>query len=113
MQNNIFLFLAVLSVCVASFSQVLLKMGANRTYENKLREYLNVYVVTGYGMLFASMVLTIVAYSRLNFLSVPVVEALGYVLVPVLSYFFFRERMSLRKVLGILLILVGIGIYYL
>lgn len=113
MQNNIFIGLAVLSVCVASLSQVLLKMGANRTYKSKIREYLNAYVITGYGMLFGSMVLTILAYSRLSFLSVPIIEALGYVLVPLLSYFCFREKLSVRKLLGIALILTGIGIYYL
>lgn len=111
--NNLFLLIALLSVCIASFSQVMLKMGAGKKYNSKIREYLNVYVISGYGMLFVSMLLTIVAYSRLSYLSVPVVEAVGYVLVPVLSYFFFKEKLSKRKIVGILFILAGIFIYYL
>ena len=111
--NNGFLLLALLSVVIASFSQVMLKLGAGKTYSSKIREYLNVYVITGYGMLFVSMVITIVAYSHLSYLSVPVVEAVGYVLVPVLSYFIFREKLTKRKILGILFILAGIVIYYL
>lgn len=111
--NNLFLLIALLSVCIASFSQVMLKMGAGKKYNSKIREYLNVYVISGYGMLFVSMLLTIVAYSRLSYLSVPVVEAVGYVLVPVLSYFFFKEKLSKRKNVGILFILAGIFIYYL
>ena len=111
--NNLFLLIALLSVCIASFSQVMLKMGAGKKYNSKIREYLNIYVISGYGMLFVSMLLTIVAYSRLSYLSVPVVEAVGYVLVPVLSYFFFKEKLSRRKVVGILFILAGIFIYYL
>lgn len=111
--NNMFLLLALLSVVIASFSQVMLKLGAEKTYNSKIREYLNVYVITGYGMLFVSMILTIVAYSHLSYLSVPVVEAVGYVLVPVLSYFIFKEKLSKRKILGILFILAGIMIYYL
>lgn len=111
--NNLFLLIALLSVCIASFSQVMLKMGAGKKYNSKIREYLNVYVISGYGMLFVSMLLTIVAYSRLSYLSVPVVEAVGYVLVPVLSYFFFKEKLSRRKIVGILFILAGIFIYYL
>ena len=109
---NKFLLLALLSVTIASFSQVMLKLGAGKTYNSKIREYLNFYVITGYGMLFVSMVLTIVVYSRLSYLSVPVVEAVGYVLVPVLSYFIFKEKLSKRKVIGILCILLGIVIYY-
>ena len=110
--NNMFLWVALLSVVIASFSQVMLKMGAGKTYSSKIREYLNLYVISGYGMLFVSMVLTIVAYSHLSYLSVPVVEAVGYVLVPVLSYFIFKEKLSKRKLLGILFILCGIIIYY-
>ena len=110
--DNIYLLLAVCSVCIASFSQVMLKMGAGKTYSSKIREYLNVYVITGYGMLFVSMILTIVAYRHLSFLSVPVVEALGYILVPILSYLVFKEKLSKGKILGILCILAGIGVYY-
>ena len=111
--NKAFFLLGLLSVVIASFSQVMLKLGAGKTYSYKIREYLNVYVITGYGMLFVSMVLTIVAYSGLSYLSVPVIEAVGYVLVPVLSYFIFKEKLTKRKVLGILFILTGIFIYYL
>lgn len=110
--NKIYFIIAVVSVCVASFSQVLLKMGAGKTYASKIREYLNAYVIGGYGMLFVSMILTILAYSHLSYLSVPVVEAIGYVLVPVLSYFFFKEKISIRKMIGIGCILMGIVIYY-
>ena len=111
--NKGFLLLALLSVGIASFSQVMLKLVAGKTYNSKIKEYLNIYVITGYGMLFVSMVITIIAYSHLSYLSVPVVEAVGYVLVPVLSYFIFKEKLTKRKILGILFILTGIVIYYL
>ena len=110
--NNRFLWVALVSVVIASFSQVMLKLGAGKTYASKIREYLNLYVISGYGMLFVSMVLTIVAYSHLSYLSVPVVEAVGYVLVPVLSYFIFKEKLTKRKLCGIAFILCGIIIYY-
>ena len=111
--NSGFLLLAFFSVVIASFSQVILKLGAGKTYNSKIREYLNIYVITGYGMLFVSMVITVVVYSRLSYLSVPVIEAVGYVLVPILSYFVFKEQFTKRKLLGIVLILTGIVIYYL
>lgn len=111
--NSGFLLLAFFSVVIASFSQVILKLGAGKTYNSKIREYLNIYVITGYGMLFVSMVITVVVYSRLSYLSVPVIEAIGYVLVPILSYFIFKEKFTKRKLLGIVLILTGIVIYYL
>lgn len=110
--NQGYFTIAIVSVCIASCSQILLKKGAGRTYSSRIREYLNAYVITGYGMLFVSMLLTVVAYRHLSFLSVPVVEALGYILVPVLSFFVFKEKISIRKGIGILCILAGILVYY-
>ena len=52
-----------LSVAVASVSQVLLKKSALKVYDNVIREYLNPYVIGGYGLLFCSMLLTVYAYS--------------------------------------------------
>jgi len=110
--KQVYLVLAVCSVCIASFSQILLKKGAQKSYSSRIREYLNGYVIGGYGMLLVSMLLTIMAYRHLSFLSVPVVEALGYVLVPLLSSFFFQEKLSPRKLAGIGFILAGMLVYY-
>ncbi|MDE6918589.1 MAG: multidrug ABC transporter, partial [Lachnospiraceae bacterium] len=51
-----------LSVAIASVSQVLLKKSALNKYDTVVREYLNPYVVGGYGLLFLSMLLTVYAY---------------------------------------------------
>lgn len=110
MQLNPYFFLLLFSVTVASFSQILLKKGAQKQYSSFLREYLNPYVILGYLMLFGSMVMTMIAFQGVSFLTVPVMEALGYVLVPLLSVFIFRERISGRKMLGMALILAGVFI---
>ena len=110
--NNIYLIIAVFSVSIAACSQVLLKLGAEKKYQKGLREYLNPYVISGYGMLAVSMLLTILAYRGLDYLSVPVTEALGYVLVPVLGYVIFKEKLNRRMILGFLCILAGIFLYY-
>ena len=48
----------------------------------------------------------------MDFSNVPVVESLGYVVVMVLSYFFFKEKITKRKLLGMAVILLGIFVYY-
>ena len=53
-----------------------------------------------------------IVYRGMDFMNVPVLEAIGYVLVPVLSYFFFREALTKKKIIGIVCILIGIFIYY-
>jgi drug/metabolite transporter (DMT)-like permease len=100
-----------LSVVVASVSQVLLKKSALKKYDNVIKEYLNPYVIGGYGLLFGSMLLTVYAYSGMDYKNGPVIESLGNVFVLVLGYFVFRERISFRKILGIACIMAGIVIF--
>ena len=101
------------SVLIASFSQVLLKKGAQRTYTSILREYLNPYVISGYVLMVLSTVLTILAYTRVDYKNGPVIESLGIVFVMILSFFFFREKISSRKVVGVLMIFAGVMVFYL
>jgi len=109
---NIYLIILISSVVVASFAQILLKKSATKTYNSPIREYLNVYVICGYGMMFLSMFMTIMAYGGMEFTNVPVIESLGYVVVMLLGYFFFKEKITGRKLLGMLVIMAGIFVYY-
>lgn len=109
---NIYLIILVISVMIASFAQVLLKKSAEKTHASPLREYLNLYVICGYSLMFLSMFLTITSYSGLDFTNVPVIESLGYVMIMFLGYFFFKEKITKRKLLGMVIILAGIFIYH-
>lgn len=109
---NPYLMILILSVVMASFAQILLKKSAARTYSSPIREYLNVCVICGYGLMFLSMFITIIAYRHLDFTNVPVVESLGYVIVMFLGYLFFKEKITKRKLLGMAVILGGIFAYY-
>lgn len=110
---NMHLLILILSVLIASFSQILLKKSAEKTYPSVIREYLNLYVIFGYGMMFVSMFLTIIAYSGMEFTNVQIVEATGYIMVLILSYFFFHEKITRKKVIGMIFIFGGIAVYYL
>lgn len=101
------------SVVVASFSQILLKMGAGKKYSSAIREYLNFYVISGYGLMMVSMLLPIIAYKfGLDYKEAPVIEAIGPALVTVLSFFFFKEKLTKKKILGNILVVAGIIIFY-
>lgn len=113
MNTSLYFGIYVLSVVIASFSQILLKKSAMQTYRSFLKEYLNPWVIGGYTMLFGSMLLTIIAYGGLEFKNGPIIESLGYVLVMFLSLFFFGERITQKKAIGTGLILIGILVFYL
>lgn len=109
--NKYYLFM-VCAVVVSSFSQILLKKSAKQQHATFLREYLNPYVIIGYAMMVASTLLMIAAYHGVDYKNGPIIESLGYILVMVLSYLFFREKVSGRKVLGYALILAGVVVFY-
>ena len=103
--------LMLASVTVASSSQILLKKSALKTYTSVMREYLNPYVIAGYGMLFVSMVMTITVYSGVEYKIVPVLESIGYIIVMILSRLFFGEKLTRNKLLGTFLILSGVIVF--
>ena len=110
---NMHLLILILSVLIASFSQILLKKSATKKYSSVIREYLNPWVITGYAMLFLSMFLTVLAFRGMDYKNGPVIESLGYVMVLFLSRVFFGEKISGRKVVGTVCILAGIMVFYL
>lgn len=110
---NIYFVIFLITVLVSSFSQIILKKGANTEYPNKIREYLNVFVISGYCLMFLSMILTIIAYKGVEYKSGVLIESLGNVVVLILSRVFFKEKITWNKILGISLILSGFFVFYL
>ena len=79
-----------------------------------IEEYLNWKVICGYGLMFVGMFLTIIAYSKgVQYKNGPIMESIGNIWVVILSFLFFREPITRNKVLGNILILLGIVIFYL
>lgn len=109
---NKYILLLIGSVVVASFSQILLKKSALKTYESFWKEYVNPYVIVGYAMMVASTLLTVLAYRGVDYKEGPVVDSLGFLLVMLWSRFFFGEKITKKKLIGNMLILVGIVIFY-
>ncbi len=109
---NVYYCLYIVSVTVASISQLLLKKSAMKKHASWLREYVNPYVAGGYVLLFLSMFLTILAFRGMDYKNGPVIESLGYVLVLFFSRIFFGERITRKKALGTVCILAGIFVFY-
>ena len=108
-----YLILMIIAELIASSSQILLKKSAGRHYSSFLKEYLNILVIAGYGMLAVSMLISIICYGGLGYMNVVVMEPIGYIIVMFLSRIFFNEKITIRKVSGMILLLAGILVFYL
>ena len=105
--SGVFLF----SVLISSISQILLKKSADKTYDSRLKEYLNPLVIIAYGMFFCSMMITMYCYRYVDVSAGPIFESAGYIFVGVLGYIFLKEKFTVKKIVGMLLIMLGIVIF--
>lgn len=101
------------AVLVSTCSQLLLKKGAMRESKGFLDDYLNPWVICGYGMMVLSTLCIIFAYRGVDYKNGPVVESLGFVLVMIFGRVFFNEKLSQKKILGMVLVVSGIAAFYL
>lgn len=101
----------VAGTLISSFSQMMLKKSAMKSYGSKVREYLNPLVIIAYMLFFASTFTSLFALKVVPLSMSPILEATGYIFVAILSYIFFKEKLTKRQFLGMALIIVGIVIY--
>ena len=86
----------------SAISQVLLKQSANITYKNPLREYLNWRVILAYGIFFGVLLLNTWCYTRVD---------MKFVFVLIFSWRILKEKITRGKIIGNLIIILGILIY--
>lgn len=106
-----YVLIFLLSVFIASFSQILLKKSANKNHTSRIREYLNKYVITAYFIFFISTILTIIAYKGVELKYGSIIESVGYIFILIMSKIFLDEKITKNKLLGIFLIIVGIFVF--
>lgn len=107
-----YLLLILASVILASFAQILLKKGAMKEHKSIIFEYLNPHVICGYGIMVIGMLLNVLAYRKVEYKNGPVIESLGFWFVMILSWLFFKEKITKKKLIGNLIILAGVVIFY-
>lgn len=96
---------------ISAISQVLLKKSAMKTYETRIKEYLNPQVIIAYAMFFGATLLSILAYKEIPLSMGPVLEATSYIYVTIFGVKIFHERINRKKIVALVLIISGIIIY--
>lgn len=106
-------FLVVLSVFSAACAQMLLKQAARQKYPTFLRQYLNLWVIVGYGIMGCALLLNVFCLSRgVQVKELGGIEALSYLFVPLLSWLFFKEKITWRKAVAIVVVMVGVIVFF-
>lgn len=112
MNSRVFFYLLLLfSVFISSVSQVLLKKAALNQYNSVLKEYFNPMVIIAYSMFFGATLLTVFSYKVVPLSMGPILEATSYLYVTLFDRVFFEARISVRKIVALFTIIIGIVIY--
>ncbi len=108
-----YILLVILAVFAAAGAQMLLKQGAQKECPSFWRQYLNPWVIGGYGIMGAALLLNIFCMSRgVQVKEVSIIESLSYLFVPGLACLFFKERITWRKAGAIAVIIAGIVVFF-
>ena len=103
----------ILSVFAAACAQMLLKQGAKKEYASWWRQYVNGWVIGGYAIMACSLVLNIWCMSKgVQVKEVSVIESMSYLFVPVLAFMLFKEKLTMRKICAIAVIITGVIIFF-
>jgi len=110
---ELYLIIAFIAVILTAFAQVLLKAGANRNkHHNQLiKQYINSYVISGYGLFLFVTVVNVYAYRILPLKYAIILLPFTLIFVTLFSMLFFKEALTTRQIISFLIILTGIIIY--
>lgn len=96
---------------LSALSQILLNVSAKKKYDSKIKEYLNPYVISSYGILFLVLVINIYLLKFMGLQEENAVAASTYIFVLILSKIVLGEQITKKKLIGNLIIIAGIWIF--
>ena len=109
----IYYLIVLIGVFACSASQVLLKKSASEDHHNVICMMLNWKVMLSYAIMFITLVTNIFAMKNgVQLKDMPILEATGYIFVPILSMLFLSEKITKKNIVAIGLIVIGIITFY-
>lgn len=106
--SSISIIIILISSLIVAFSQCILKISANKKYSNIIFEYVNPFVIIGYILFALSLGLNIIAYRNIPYQIGPIIASSSYIFIMILGNIILKEKITMRKVVGNIIIIIGI-----
>ena len=114
------LSLILSSVALNAFAQLFIRQGmlklgkislnAEQIFNMVLAVFTNIYLLAGMFSYAISIILWMVVLSKVNVSIAYPFLSIGYIITAVLAYFILQEPLTLQKIIGILIICLGVFI---
>ena len=108
MNNILHISMLLLSVLIACFSQLFLKKEALKEHPTFLSQYLNLLVIMAYILMLISNICSLIAFRKVPLAISPIADATSQIITVALSAIFLKEKITKKKLLGLLIIVIGI-----
>ena len=108
---NIYAAAIIVSLLLSALSQVLLKKSSGEKKKSFIEEYLNVKVITAYIIYFVVALIVIYAYTGIEYRVGAALSALSYLVLMSCGRIFFKEKLTLRRIIGNCVIVLGVIIF--
>lgn len=103
------IILIIVSSLFTAAGQFLLKSGTNKGVENGFAIITNIPLIGGLIFYFIAAILLIYSLKKGELSVLYPIYAISYIWVLLISYFFFNESINLLKLIGVLLIMIGVS----
>lgn len=100
----------IVSVFLASVAQILLKKSADTEAHriSLLKRFFNIKVMIAYIILFTTLFINTLILKYIDLKYIPFITSTSFLWVLVLSYIFFKDKPSKKKVIGVFFIIIGV-----
>jgi len=105
--------LTLMITIFTSIAHLLLKKGTVMSTEKHVKMYMHPYSLFSYAIFAIVAFLSIVALRGLDLKEFFALNSLTYIFIPVLSFIFLKELVTKNKLIGIILISIGVITFYL
>lgn len=103
---------ALFGVFIASCAQLLMKTSAIEKKTSSLfKKILNIRIVVAYSMMLLSSLISVLCLRYLQLKYVPMIEATGFLWVPLLSFLVLKEKPTRYNIVGGILVISGMILF--
>lgn len=111
--NSSLYALAVLTAVLLAVGQLLFKLGSNKVNAASIPEFLasslsNPILIAAVGLYGATLLMWVYVLNKMPLSIAYPITGLAYIIVPILSFYLFDEKMSPMLMIGSAFILIGI-----
>ena len=113
MNSGLAIGIYTVSGFIAAISQLILKFAALKPNgKSEIMQYMDIRIIISYCMLFGTVFLNMIAMRYMPYKFAPVLSSLSYVFVLILGRIVLHERIGGKRMAGILLIFLGMFVFY-